>query len=92
MANELCPFHHLNLSTLAVTIVAPAAFGVGGNQQVVGADLLSGRFQFRADAAASGVGGYIQRQHSDREDRGLNGVECQRAGMAARAERDAVAL
>src|ERR1700694_44191 len=39
--------------------------GVGGDQQVVGADWLSGRFQLRADSAVFGIGRNIERQQFD---------------------------
>jgi hypothetical protein len=39
--------------------------GVGGDQQVVAADQLSGRFQLRADSPVFDIGGNIERQHVD---------------------------
>ena len=49
--------------------------GVGGDQQVIAADWLSGRFQLRTDCAVLVIGWNIKRQHVDFAEQVLDRLE-----------------
>ena len=49
--------------------------GVGGDQQIIAADWLSGRFQLRTDCAVLGIGWNIKRQHVDFAEQVFDGLE-----------------